>query len=326
MSILVPAARSLTLAFVMDKVEAEPMDGSTTIAFMREAQQRGHTVLYVDPDDLEVDAGRVQAQAVPIELDLTSTTPVRRGVSRVYDFDAEVDVALQRKDPPVDRDYIVATQILEVCRETLVLNRPEAVLAFNEKLLATQFSDLMPATRVTRRLDALRAFMAEQGGQMIVKPLDGKGGEGIFHLVEGDPNLNSILEQSTVFETRAIMAQAYLPAIRQGDKRILLLEGEPIGAVLRVPAPQESRANLHVGGSAVKAPLDDADRRIISRVGPFLEEQGLFFVGIDVIGGLLTEINVTSPTGVQEIDALENTRLEAVVLDRIEARVAQDGP
>ena len=323
MSTRAPASRSLTLAFVMDPVEAEPMDGSTTIVLMKEAQERGHTVLYVDPDDLEIDAGRVRAWAVPIRLNLTCDAPVTRGEARVYDFDAEVDVALQRKDPPVDRDYIVATQILDVCRETLVLNRPEAVLAFNEKLLATQFSELMPATRVTRRIEVLRAFMAEQGGQMIVKPLDGKGGEGIFHLVEGDPNLNSILEQSTVFGTQAIMAQAYLPANREGDKRILLLEGEPIGAVLRVPAPEESRANLHVGGSAVKAPLDDADRRIIARVGPFLKQQGLFFVGIDVIGGLLTEINVTSPTGVQEIDALEDTQLEAVVLDRLEARVAQ---
>ena len=154
---------------------------------------------------------------------------------------------------------------------------------------------------------------------MIVKPLDGKGGEGIFYLTSQDRNLNSILEQSTQFETRAIMAQQYLPAIREGDKRILLLDGDPIGAVLRVPAEFESRANLHVGGKAVKAPLDEADRRIIADIGPFLKQQGLFFVGIDVIGGLLTEINVTSPTGIQEINTLENVRLEAVVLDAVEA-------
>ena len=313
----------LTFAFVMDPVENEPMDGSTTIVMMREAQDRGHAVLYVDPDDLEVDAGRVRALAVPITLDLGSETPVTRGEARVYDFDEEIDVALQRKDPPVDRDFIVATQILDVCRKTIVLNRPAAVIAYNEKLLATQFADLMPATRVTRRIDELMGFMAEQGGQMIVKPLDGKGGEGIFHLVEDDRNLNSILEQSTDFGTRAIMAQQYLPAIRQGDKRILLLEGEPIGAVLRVPAEKESRANLHVGGSAVQAPLTDQDREIIARVGPFLKEQGLFFVGIDVIGDKLTEINVTSPTGVQEINALDNAKLEAVFIDRIEALAAE---
>ncbi len=316
------ASPPLTLAFVMDPVEAEPMDGSTTIVLMREAQDRGHTVLYVDPDDLEIDAGRVRALAVPITLDLGSAQPVIRGEARVYDFDAEVDVAFQRKDPPVDRDFIVATQILDVCQRTIVLNRPDSVIAYNEKLLATQFADLMPATRVTRRIDALKAFMAEQGGEMIVKPLDGKGGEGIFHLHAEDKNLNSILEQSTAFGTRAIMAQEYLPAIREGDKRILLLEGEPIGAVLRVPAEQEHRANLHVGGSAVKAPLTDVDRAIVARVGPFLKDQGLFFVGIDVIGGKLTEINVTSPTGVQEIDALEQTSLEALVIDRVEGLVA----
>ena len=232
------ASPKLTFAFVMDPLENEPMDGSTTIVMMREAQDRGHTVLYIDPDDLEVDAGRVRSLAVSITLDLASETPIKKGEARIYDFDEEIDVALQRKDPPVDRDFIVATQIMDVCRKTIVLNRPAAVIAYNEKLLATQFADLMPATRVTRRIDELKAFMAEQGGQMIVKPLDGKGGEGIFHVVADDRNLNSILEQSTEFGTRATMAQEYLPAIRQGDKRILLLEGDPIGAVLRVPAEE----------------------------------------------------------------------------------------
>jgi glutathione synthase len=315
------AQRALSLAFVMDPVEAEPVEGSTTLVLMREAQERGHQVLYVDPADLCVDAGRVSARATPIELDLGSDAPVRRGKDRVYDFDREIDVALQRKDPPVDRDYIVATQILDVCQRTIVLNRPTSVIAFNEKLLALQFAELMPVTRVTRHIPELREFMSQRGGEMIVKPLDGKGGEGIFHLVEGDRNLSSILEQSTEFGTRPVMAQQYLPAIREGDKRILLLDGEPIGAVLRVPAESESRANLHVGGVAAHAPLDDADRRIISQVGPFLKEQGLFFVGIDVIGGLLTEINVTSPTGIREINALEGGRLEGVVLDAIEAKV-----
>jgi len=316
------AVSPLTLAFVMDRVEAEPMNGSTTIVMMREAQDRGHTVLYVDQADLEVDRGRVRALAVPITLDLASEAPVTRGEARIYDFDEEIDVAFQRKDPPVDREFIVATQILDVCQRTIVLNRPAAVIAYNEKLLATQFADLMPATRVTRRIDELKAFMAELGGQMIVKPLDGKGGEGIFHVTTDDRNLNSILEQSTEFGTRATMAQEYLPAIREGDKRILLLEGEPIGAVLRVPTASESRANFHVGGSAAKAPLSDDDRAIIARVGPFLKDQGLFFVGIDVIGDKLTEINVTSPTGVQEINALDQTNLEAVFIDRVEALVA----
>ena len=314
--------RPLTLAFVMDPVEAEPMEGSTTIVLMREAQDRGHTVLYVDPFDLGVDAGRVRAEAIPIELGGAANPTVQRGKARIYDFDHEIDVAFQRKDPPVDRAFIIATQILDICDRTLVLNRPASVIAFNEKLLAVQFADLMPPTRVTRKISELRDFMADHGGQMIVKPLDGKGGEGIFHLTADDRNLNSILEQSTEFETRAIMAQQYLPEIRIGDKRILLLEGEPIGAVLRVPTRSESRANFHVGGKAVKASLDDDDRRIISRVGPFLKDHGLFFVGIDVIGGKLTEINVTSPTGVQEINALDQLKLEALIIDRVEALAA----
>lgn len=314
--------RPLHLAFVMDPVESEPMDASTTIVLMREAQARGHEVLYVDPADLGVDAGRVLARAEPIELGSGSDHSIRRGKIRLRDFDHEIDVVFQRKDPPVDRDFIVATQILDVCRRAIVLNRPTSVIAFNEKLLAVHFADLMPATRVTRRIGELREFMDAQGGEMIVKPLDGKGGEGIFHVHAQDRNLSSILEQATDFGRRAIMAQQYLPEIRQGDKRILLLEGEPIGAVLRVPAEAESRANLHVGGRAAKAPLDDADHRIISRIGPFLKDMGLFFVGIDVIGGKLTEINVTSPTGVQEINALDGVQLEAQILDRVEALVA----
>jgi glutathione synthase len=316
------SSRPLTLAFVMDPVEKEPMAASTTIVLMREAQERGHRVLYVDPADLEVDDGRVRAEAVEIRLELGSDAPVRRGASRSWDFDAEIDVAFQRKDPPVDRDYVVATQILDVCRKTIVLNRPSSVITFNEKLLALRFADLMPETRVTRHIRELRGFMQAHGGQMIVKPLDGKGGEGIFHVVEDDRNLVSILEQSTRFGTRSVMAQEYLPEVRKGDKRILLLEGEPIGAVLRVPAAHESRANLHVGGTPARAPLDENDLEILARVGPFVRDHGLFFVGIDVIGGRLTEINVTSPTGVQEINALENARLEAQVLDRVEALVA----
>jgi glutathione synthase len=180
----------------------------------------------------------------------------------------------------------------------------------------------MPETRVTRSIPHLIDFLAKLGGEMIVKPLDGRGGEGIFHVRNDDRNLFSILEQSTRFGSRHIMAQAYLPDVRTGDKRILLLDGRPIGAVLRVPASGETRANFHVGGSAVRAELDDNDRLIIDRVAPWLQRDGLFFVGIDVIGGKLTEVNVTSPTGVQEVNALEDRHLEAEILDALEARVA----
>jgi len=202
-----------------------------------------------------------------------------------------------------------------------VLNRPSGILAANEKLYALHFPDLMPQTRVTRSIPQLVDFLAKLGGEMIVKPLDGRGGEGVFHVRNDDRNLFSILEQSTRFGTVRAMAQAYVPAVRSGDKRILLVDGEPIGALLRVPSAHETRANLHVGGRAEKTALDARDREIVARLAPSLVRDGLFLVGIDVIGGLLTEINVTSPTGVQEINALEGRSLEAEIVDALEARV-----
>ena len=218
-----------------------------------------------------------------------------------------------------------ATQLLGICTRTLVLNRPESILAYNEKLFALHFRELMPETIVSRDPAELRAMLAKLGGEMIVKPLDGKGGEGVFYVTSGDRNLSSILEQSTCFGTRPAMAQRYLPEIREGDKRILLLEGEPLGAVLRVPSDSEVRANLHVGGRAAKAEITAADRHIIDRLAPVLREADLFLVGIDVIGDRLTEINLTSPTGIQEIDVLDQKNLEARVIERVEQRVRERG-
>lgn len=203
-----------------------------------------------------------------------------------------------------------------------MLNRPAGILAANEKLYALGFADLMPPTLVTRSIAALDEFLLAQGGEMIVKPLDGRGGEGIFHVHTGDRNRRSILEQSTLFGARPAMAQAYLKEVRHGDKRILLVDGEPLGAVLRVPAEGEHRANFHVGGSAAQASLDEADLEIVGRIAPRLRADGLFFVGIDVIGGRLTEINVTSPTGVQEINRLEGRSLESEIWSAMEAAVA----
>jgi glutathione synthase len=248
---------------------------------------------------------------------------VDRGDPRLVVLDRDADVAFQRKDPPVDTSYLLSTQILGLCERCLVLNRPASVIAYNEKLLALHFRDLMPETAVTRHIDELLAFMEAMNGEMIVKPLDGKGGEGIFHLVRGERNLPSILEQATGFGTRWVMAQRYLPEVRQGDKRILLLEGELLGAVLRVPSDVEVRANLHVGGRAAVAEIGPAERRIIERIAPLLRREGLFFVGIDVIGGRLTEVNVTSPTGLQEANVLGGLRLETRVIDRVEAQVEE---
>jgi glutathione synthase len=312
----------LNLAFVMDPVESIDIDADTTFVLMLEAQARGHRVLFVDPADLTVSDGRVEARVRSLTLRREAGRHADLGPPRRVVLDDDVDVVFQRKDPPVDAEYVVATQILTLCRRARVLNRPEGILAANEKLYTLHFADLMPETLVARSIPQLVDFMAKLGGEMIIKPLEGRGGEGIFHLRHDDRNLFSILEQSTRFESRRVMAQRYLPDIRRGDKRILLLEGEPIGALLRIPAEAELRANLHVGGRPERAAVDDADRGIIERLGPLLRRDGLFFVGIDVIGGVLTEVNVTSPTGVQEINALDGTRLEAVILDRVEQLVA----
>jgi glutathione synthase len=316
---------ALTMVFVMDPLESIQIETDTTFALMLEAQRRGHTVLYADPLDLGVDAGRVLVRVTPVRLRREQGRHAERGETRIAFLDEEADVVLQRKDPPVDEAYVTATQILALCRRARVVNRPSGILAANEKLYALHFADLMPDTLVAREIPRFIDFMAKMGGEMIVKPLHGKGGEGVFYLRHDDRNLFSILEQSTRFGSRWAMAQRYVPGVRQGDKRILLLEGEPLGAVLRVPAEHESRANLHVGGRAARASLDDGDRRIVARLAPWLSRDGLFFVGIDVISGLLTEVNVTSPTGLQEMSALDGVRYEERILERLERHVAGDG-
>ena len=307
-----------TYVFVMDPIESIDIRSDTTFVIMLEAQHRGHTVWVAAPEDLGVEAGVLTARVRPVTLRRERGNHAVLGEIRSVALDTEADVVLQRVDPPVDAAYVTATQLLALCRRALVLNRPTGILAANEKLYALNFSDLMPVTQVTQSIPKLVEFLAKLGGEMIVKPLDGKGGEGIFHVREGDPNLLSILEQSTRFETVRVMAQEYLPQVREGDKRILLVGGHPIGAVLRIPAESEIRANFHAGGRAAPSKLDEHDHRIIERLAPRLRADGLFFVGVDVIGGRLTEINVTSPTGVQEINALEDRRLEVEILDGIE--------
>ena len=314
-------AGRFVMAFVMDAIESVDIAADTTFALMLEAQRRGHELLYLQLQDLGVRGGQAVARAAPISLRREPGRHFSLGEPRALALD-EADFVFQRKDPPVNAEYAAATQILSLCRRALVWNDPRSLLSANEKLYALHFANLMPATLVSREIPALLNFLEEQGGEMVVKPLDGKAGEGIFHLRPGDPNLHSILEQSTAFGARWAMAQAYLPEVRRGDKRILLLEGEPLGAVLRVPADGESRANFHAGGRAARAGLDSGDRRIVERIAPRLRQDGLFFVGIDVIGGRLTEINVTSPTGLQEMNALDGARYEERIIERIEALLA----
>ncbi|HZO08017.1 MAG TPA: glutathione synthase [Myxococcota bacterium] len=312
-------SRRLALVFVMDPLGSIDVQGDTTFVLMLEAQARGHRVLYADPAELGVSNGRAVARVREAVLRREPGSHYELGPESSVVLDDVADVVLQRKDPPVDAEYVTATQILALCRRALVLNRPAGILAANEKLYALHFPELMTDTLVTHSIPALVDFMAKVGGDMILKPLEGRGGEGIFHLRHDDRNLFSILEQSTRFGRHRVMAQRYLPAVRQGDKRILLVDGEPIGAVLRVPKESETRSNLHVGGRPVRTALDEADARIVAALAPALRRDGLFFVGIDVIGGFLTEVNVTSPTGVQEVNRLEGTRLEARILDGIEA-------
>jgi len=310
-------------AFVMDPLDRIDIGTDSTFALMLEAQRRGHEVLYVAPADLGASNRGPSARAWPVALRRERGRHFDLGEPRTLLLDEEVDLVFQRVDPPVDAEYVIATQLLALCRRALVLNRPQGILAANEKLYTLQFPELMTDTLVSRKIPELLGFMDELGGEMIVKPLDGKGGEGIFHLRRDDRNLNSILEQSTRFGTRRIMAQRYLPAVREGDKRVLLVDGEPIGAVLRVPGATEVRSNLHVGGRPQRAALDPSDHKIIEAIAPALRRDGLFFVGIDVIGGFLTEVNVTSPTGIQEIDALENQCLEARILDAAERHLLE---
>jgi len=309
---------SMTFAFVMDPIEGIDIRTDTTFLLMLEAQRRGHRVLYLEPSDLCIEAGRLAADVHPATLQRRAGAHFKLGPRRRLVLDDAVDVVFQRKDPPVDAAYVTTTQLLTLCQQALVLNRPSGILAANEKLYALHFPELMPQTVVTKQIDELRAFMEKLGGEMIVKPLAGKGGEGIFHLQTGDRNLSAILEQATRFGSEWVMAQEYLPEIREGDKRIILVNGEPIGAVLRVPQPGETRANLHVGGRAKRTKLDASDLRIVETIAPKLREDGLFFVGIDVIGGQLTEVNVTSPTGIQEINALEGGTREARVIEAVE--------
>jgi glutathione synthase len=294
----------------------------TTLVLMLEAQQRGHELWHCEASQLALEGERAVAKAQPARAQrVAGSAIVLDAAARTLEL-SECDAVLMRKDPPYDLDYYFATLILERARgKTLLVNDPRGLRDANEKLYALHFPELVPPTVVTRDSARLRAFQAEEGGEMIVKPLDGCGGRGVFYCGPGDRNIPSILETVTDYGKKWVMGQRYLPEARAGDKRILLLDGEPLGAVLRVPREDEVRGNLHVGGQPKKTTLSPRDREICAALAPRLREDGLFFVGIDVIGDYLTEVNVTSPTGIQEINALEGNRLEARVVDWLQRRV-----
>ncbi len=313
----------LRILYVMDPMSRVLVDKDTTFAFQLEGQRRGHEQYHCEPQALFADRTvphaavrrlTVERAAVPFHLHEARLAPL-----------AAFDVVFMRKDPPFDMAFFFATHLLGLVDPavTFVLNAPRGLRDANEKLYALHFPALIPESLVTADLDRLRAFLDQLGGEMIVKPLAGAGGAGVLHVHRGDRNLNALLELSTHDGAELVMAQRYLPAVREGDKRLIVLDGEPLGAVLRIPREDEHRGNIHVGGQVARAPVDDRDREICRHMAPRLRADGLWFVGLDVIGGYVTEVNVTSPTGIQEIDRLDGVCLEARVLDFVEARAAQ---
>ncbi|EPX64133.1 Glutathione synthetase [Cystobacter fuscus DSM 2262] len=310
---------ALTFGFLMDPLESVRVDHDSTFALMLEAQRRGHQVRYFEQPWLRFSGSSAEARM--------RTVTVRREPGRHFDVLHEdfhplssLDALFMRKDPPVDADFIQATHLVELhnSRGPVFINNPTGIRDANEKLFGLRFPELMPETLISRDMAQLSRFVAGHPAGTILKPVEGFGGQGIVFMQPGDRNLRSLLEVLTVGGRKAIVAQAYLPESRQGDKRIILVDGEPCGAVLRVPAQDDHRGNMAAGGTPVKTSLTAREREICARLKPSLQERGLYLVGIDVIGDWLTEVNVTSPTGLVEIDKLDDSNVEAKVIDLAE--------
>ena len=311
----------LKIGVVMDPVDKINIDKDTTFVLMLEAQRRGHEIYFMELDDMFIRAGTVHGRYR--RLTLARATPHYQLGEWVTGALEDFASVWMRKDPPFDMKFFFATHLLSLIdqRKCFVLNNPKGLREANEKLYALRFPEQIPQTMVSGNMEQLKTFMTELGGEMIVKPLDGCGGSGVFYLNEQDRNTNAILEAATDNGRRLVMGQRYLPEIRQGDKRIVVLNGEPLGAVLRVPLESETRGNIHVGGSCVKTEVTARDQEICAALAPLLRADGLYFVGLDVIGNFLTEVNVTSPTGIQEINALNGVSLERQVIDFVERQV-----
>ncbi len=313
---------TVRLGIVMDPIANISYKKDSSLAMLLAAQARGWTLFYMEMQDLFQSEGQARARMRPLkvfadpehwfELEAETDAPL-----------ADLDVILMRKDPPFDLEFIYATYLLEQAETAgvLVVNKPQSLRDCNEKLFATLFPQCTPPTLVSRRADILREFAAKHG-DVILKPLDGMGGASIFRHRPGDPNLSVILETLTAHGTQQIMAQGYLPAIKDGDKRILMIDGEPVPYCLaRIPAAGETRGNLAAGGRGEARPLSDKDRWIAEQIGPTLREKGLLFVGLDVIGEHLTEINVTSPTCIREIDNAFGTNIGGQLMDAIDRKL-----
>ncbi|WP_026480398.1 glutathione synthase [Ahrensia sp. 13_GOM-1096m] len=311
---------ALKIAIQMDHIANISIAGDTSFALALEAQARGHELYHYTPDRLTMSGTDVTAAMEKLEVRDVEGDHFTLG-DKVRTSLRDMDVVLLRQDPPFDMNYITTTHMLEMVHpDTLVVNNPRSVRNAPEKIFVMEYGDLMPETIVTLDLDEIRAFR-EKHGDIILKPLYGNGGAGVFHLREGDRNLTSLMEMFSQLTREPIIAQRYLKDVRAGDKRILLIDGKPVGAINRVPAESDTRSNMHVGGQAVETTMTERELEICARIGPELEKRGLTLVGIDVIGGLMTEINVTSPTGVREVKKFGGADIAALFWDAIEAKL-----
>ena len=313
-----PVGQKLKIAIQMDPIAAIDIVGDTTFAMGLEAQARGHELYYYQPDQLQMRDGQVSAVLQELKLADVQGAHFELGAARLTDL-LQMDVVLMRQDPPFDMHYISATHFLErIHPKTLVVNNPASVRNAPEKIFPVAFEGLLPPTLMTRDRAALEAFRAEFG-DVILKPLFGNGGAGVYRLRADDENFGSLVDM--FMQTREpVIAQQYLPQVRGGDKRVILVEGEAVGALNRVPAAGDARANVHVGGTPEAAGLTDRDMEIAAQIGPTLKDMGIVFAGIDIIGNYLTEINVTSPTCIREIKAFGGPDIAAMILDAIETR------
>jgi glutathione synthase len=304
----------------MDPLETINIAGDSSFALMLAAQQRGHTVFHYLPQDLSYQSGRLYAGAHPVTVQHVQGSHYSFGDWTILDLGRDVDVVLMRQDPPFDLGYITATHLLErIQGETLVVNDPASVRNAPEKVWVLDFARFMPPTLITRSVGAAREFL-EEHGEIVVKPLHGNGGKAIFKIGRDGANLSSLIEVFNTAWREPHMVQAFLPAVAQGDKRIVFVDGVVAGAINRLPGEGEIRSNLAAGGTAAKTDLTEREREICAAIGPELKRQGMIFVGIDVIGDYLTEINVTSPTGLQEIARFDGVHLEKSIWDAIEAK------
>jgi len=312
---------ALKVAFQMDPIGAVNIDADSSFRLAEEAQARGHELFFYTPDHLAFQNGRVTARGHSFTVRRVKGDHVTLGPETEVDL-ADWDVVWLRQDPPFDMGYITTTHILDrIHPDTLVVNDPFWVRNYPEKLLVLQFPDLIPPTAIARDLATLKAFR-HQYGDMILKPLYGNGGAGVFKLDANDRNLGSLHEMFIGMNREPLIAQKFLPDVAKGDKRVILVDGEPVGAINRVPQEGETRSNMHVGGRAEKAGLTERELEICAAIGPLLREKGQVFVGIDVIGDYLTEINLTSPTGIQELERFDGTNIAGRIWDVIEAKRA----